>query len=183
MPIQIAVFGASSTPPGHPDHEAAVRCGALLAAAGYAVATGGYGGLMEAVSQGAAGAGGVVVGVTAPSLFPSRPRANRFVGEERPAGSLADRIGDLLSTSAGFIALQGSIGTLTELMMAWNDAFIAALDGGPARPVVAVGPTWRAFVSEIGERLGTDATLVTCVADVDAAVAEITRRVPPTGTG
>jgi uncharacterized protein (TIGR00725 family) len=170
MTPQIAVFGASRTRPDHPDYLAAVRCGALLAEAGFAVATGGSGGLMEAVSLGAAGAGGHVVGITAPSLFPSRPGANPFVAEERPAASLTARIGDMLATSTGSIALQGSIGTMTELLVAWNDAFIAALDGGTAKPVVAVGPVWSEFVEEIGTRLSTQASLVTCVNTVEEAV-------------
>jgi len=177
MAKQIAVFGASKTPPDHPDYLNAVRCGSLLAGAGFGVATGGYGGLMEAASRGAAEAGAHVVGVTAPSLFPSRPGPNQFVAEERPAAGLAERIHDMLATSAGSIALQGSIGTMTELMVAWNDAFIAALDGNPPRPVVAVGPVWAEFVTEIGRRLQTDASLVSCVPDVDRAVAEIVRRV------
>jgi uncharacterized protein (TIGR00725 family) len=177
MSAQIAVFGSSATPPGTPSYEAGVRCGRLLAEAGFAVATGGYGGLMEAVSRGAAGAGGRVVGVTAPTLFPERPGANPFVGEERPAGTLCGRIGDLIGSSAASIALEGSIGTMTELMVAWNGAFIEALGGGPARPVVAVGPTWEDFVAAIADRLATRGELVCCVPDVDAAVAEIRRRV------
>ncbi len=177
MTKQIAVFGASRTPPDHPDYSAAFRCGSLLAAAGFAVATGGYGGLMEAVSRGASESGGPVVGVTAPRLFPNRPGANPYVAEERPAESLPERIHDMLATSDGAIALQGSIGTLTELMVAWNNAFVAALDGGVTRPVVAVGPVWAEFVAEIGTRLETNAALVTCVADVEAAVAEIVRRI------
>jgi len=177
MTIQIAVFGASRTPPDHPDYLAAVECGSLLARAGFGVATGGYGGLMEAVSRGAAESGGHVVGVTAPSLFPSRPGANQYVAEERPAASLSERIHDMLDTSVGAIALQGSIGTMTELMVAWNDAFIAALDGNRTRPVIAVGPVWAEFVADISERLQTDASLVTCVPDVDTAVAEIVRRI------
>jgi uncharacterized protein (TIGR00725 family) len=176
MTVQISVFGASSTPVGHPDFDAAIRCGALLAGAGFSVATGGYSGLMEAVSRGATGAGGHVVGITAPSLFPSRPGANEFVTEERPAADLAARIGDLITSSGGTIALQGSIGTMTELMVAWNDAFISQLSGIPPRPVVVVGPVWADFVATIGERLNTDASLVTCVADVDTAVAELVRR-------
>ena len=169
MTHQIAVFGSSATSPGHPDYAAAVHLGTRLAGAGLAVATGGYGGLMEAVSRGAAEAGGHVVGVTAPSLFPGRSGANRHVAEERPAPTLTARIGDMLATSAASIALQGSIGTMTELMVAWNDAFITALDGGDPPPVVAVGPVWAAFVAEIGSRLSTDASLVACVPDVDAA--------------
>ena len=177
MTKQIAVFGASVTPPDHPDYQAAVTCGALLARSGFAVATGGYGGLMEAVSRGAAEAGGHVVGITAPSLFPSRPGANDYVAEERPAPSLAERIHDILATSAAAIALQGSIGTLTELMVAWNDSFIAALDGNRGRPLVAVGPVWAELVAEIGERLQTDVAPVTCVPDVETAVAEVVRQV------
>lgn len=178
MGPQIAVFGSSATPPGTPAYEEGVRCGALLARAGFAVATGGYGGLMEAVSRGAAGAGGHVVGVTAPALFPDRPGANPYVAEERPAGTLCGRIGDILETSAGCIALEGSIGTMTELLVAWNAAFIEALGGGTARPVVAVGPVWEKFVEAIAERLATRGELVACVPDAGAAVAEIIRRVP-----
>lgn len=177
MTTQIAVFGASSTIPGHPDYAEAIRCGALLAEAGFSVATGGYGGLMEAVSRGASEAGGHVVGITAPSLFPSRPGANAFVAEERPAIDLASRIGDMIAFSAGTIALQGSIGTMTEMMVAWNDAFISQLSDVDPRPVVAVGPIWADFVATIGDRLSTDASLVTCVPDVETAVAEVVRRV------
>jgi uncharacterized protein (TIGR00725 family) len=172
------VFGSSAGAAGDAGYEAAVRCGRLLAQAGYAVATGGYAGSMEAVSRGAAAAGGHVVGITAPDLFPNRPGANRFVTEERPAATLNDRIGDLLESSAGVIALPGNIGTLTELFVAWNAAYIDALDGGRHRPVVAVGPMWEELVREVGARLPTDASLVTCVREIDEAVAEIVRRVP-----
>ncbi len=176
MTRQIAVFGASGTLPDHPDYAAAVRLGARLAEAGYSVATGGYGGLMEAVSEGASRAGGHVVGITAPDLFRSRPGANRFVAEERPAATLTGRIGDMLGTSAAAIALQGSIGTMTELLVAWNDAFIAALDGGTPKPVIAVGGVWADFVAGIGTHLATDASLVVCVPDADAAADEVIRR-------
>jgi hypothetical protein len=177
MPAQIAVFGSSATATGTPAYEAGVRCGRLLAEAGFVVATGGYGGLMEAVSRGAADAGGHVVGVTAPDLFPDRPGANSWVAEERPAPSLCSRIGEMLGASAGIVALEGSIGTMTELLAAWNSAYIDALGERAPRPVVAVGPVWRGFVTSIGERLATRADLVSCVADVDAAVDEIRRRV------
>ncbi len=45
----VAVFGASQSRPGDGHYEEAVRCGELLARAGLTVATGGYGGTMEAV--------------------------------------------------------------------------------------------------------------------------------------
>ena len=49
----VAVFGASVSLPGDQLYEQGVRCGRLLAEAGFGVATGGYAGVMEAVSLGA----------------------------------------------------------------------------------------------------------------------------------
>jgi len=185
----IAVFGSSVVRPGEAAYESARECGRLLAEAGYAVATGGYGGAMEACSRGAADAGGRVIGVTAPAAFPGRPGANHWVRVEIPAPTLTERIHLMLNGSAACIALDGSIGTLTELLMAWNLAFVAGLSGRPARPVVAVGPTWAAVVAYLAAVIHSDPAGVTLVPDVGAAVAEVGRRVPtpssplPPGTG
>jgi predicted Rossmann-fold nucleotide-binding protein len=97
---------------------------------------------------------------------------------EIPAGTITERIHLLLTGSAACLALDGSIGTLTELLMAWNLAFVAGLSGVPTRPVVAVGPTWAAVVAYLAEATGADPHGVTLVPDVNAAVAEVQRRVP-----
>ena len=89
---EIAVFGSSASRPHDGEWEAAVRCGRLLAEAGMTVVAGGYGGTMEAVSQGASAAGGHVIGVIAPAVFPARPGANRYVVEIIDAPSLAMRL-------------------------------------------------------------------------------------------
>lgn len=138
--------------------------------------TGGYGGVMHAVSQGAAGAGGAVIGVTAPAVFPHRPGANPYVTVERPAPSLTERIHEMLAMTAASIALPGSIGTFTELMAAWNVAFVARFNATVPSPVVAVGEVWRELVEIAATRLATDGGVVTCVADVDAAVAIVATR-------
>lgn len=181
LPV-VAVFGSSAGRPGEPAYEAARACGRLLAEAGYVVATGGYGGVMEACSRGASEAGGRVIGVTAPRAFPGRPGANRWVREEIPAATITERIHLLLTGSDACLALDGSIGTLTELVMAWNLAFVDALSGVPARPVVAVGPTWAAVVAYLAEATGSDPAGVTLVPDVAAAVDEVRRRVPRPST-
>ena len=172
----VAVFGASAAQQGDGQYEEAVRCGALLADAGYAVATGGYAGLMEAVSEGAAGNGGHVIGVTAPSVFRGRDGANVHVTEELRAASLTERIHELIDLSDASITLHGSLGTATELMVAWNLAFVATLSDEQPHPVIAVGPRWRRLISELAEVLETDASLVTCVDTVDQAVAEVQAR-------
>jgi hypothetical protein len=174
----VAVFGSSAGHPGEPGYEEARTCGRLLAQAGYAVATGGYAGTMEACSRGAAEAGGWVIGVTAPPAFPSRSGANAWVAEERPAATITERIHHILSISAACITLDGSIGTLTELLVAWNVAFIATLAGVPPRPVIAVGRTWAALIPRLAEEIGADCSMVILAPDVPAAVAEVGCRVP-----
>jgi len=116
----VAVFGSSQTDPGTRMWAEAERVGTRLAEAGFAVITGGYGGTMEAVSKGAADASGHVIGVTAPQLFPGRHGSNPYVAELIEAEGLAGRIGVMMERAAGAIALPGSIGTATELLIAWN---------------------------------------------------------------
>jgi Predicted Rossmann fold nucleotide-binding protein len=177
--LVVAVFGASRVDPDGAVYREGVRCGRLLAESGFAVATGGYGGLMEAVSRGARAAGGRVIGVTAPAVFPDRPRPNPHLTEERRAASLLERIRELTEGSAAALALPGSLGTATELMAAWNLAYVARFAGERPRPVVAVGRPWNRLVPELAAALHTDGTLVTLVATVDAAVAELVRRLQP----
>ncbi len=169
----VAVFGSSWVTPDSEGWRQAERCGALIAAAGCAVATGGYGGAMEAVSKGAAEAGGHVIGVTAPPIFPNRAGANRWVSEERPARTLTSRLDALISGTSAVIALPGSIGTLTELMVAWNIAFIDRLGGVDPAPVVAVGAEWATMVARLADDLIADRTMVACVSTVDEAVAHV----------
>ena len=169
----IAVFGASASNPGDGIYEEGVTCGRLLAEAGLGVITGGYGGLMEAVSRGANDAGGDVIGVTAPSVFRDRDGTNEFVTEEWPAAHLAERIHQLTEASAGAIVLPGSLGTLTELAVAWNLAFVARFSGEPPKPVVTVGSTWRNLVTHLGSQLETETELVRCVETARQAVEAI----------
>lgn len=171
----VAVFGSSVSEPGDGHYEDGVTCGRLLADAGYIVATGGYGGLMEAVSAGAKAAGGHVIGVTAPPVFPGRDQANEHVAEERKAASLTERIHDITSLASATITLHGSLGTATELMVAWNLAYVAPFSGKRSVPVIAVGPQWRRLIEDLTDILATDGTLVTCVDTVPEAVAAVSR--------
>ena len=169
----VAVFGASAPRPGEPDYEDGVRCGRLLAEAGFAVATGGYAGLMEAVSLGAREAGGRAIGVTVPDVFPDRPGGNEHLTEETRAASLLERIHEMVEVSVASIALPGSLGTATELIVAWNLAFVARFAGTEPKPVIAVGDQWRRIVPLLTTELETDGSLVTLVTTVDEAVQAI----------
>lgn len=179
MPHQspvVSVFGASAAAAGDGWYEEGVTCGRLLVRAGFAVATGGYGGLMEAVSAGAAEEGGHVIGVTVPTVFRGRAGANPHVAEELRAETLTERIHELIAVSDASIALHGSLGTAAELLVAWNLAFVAQFAGVEPHPVVAVGLRWQELVGTLATTLETDGSLVTCVADVATAVEIIGNR-------
>ena len=111
---------------------------------------------MEAVSKGAAQSDGHVVGVTAPSLFPERTGANPYVDELIEADDLLDRIGTMMDRADGVIALPGSIGTATELMIAWNVNYLRRHNERPILPTVAVGSHWEALVGTMIDGAGAD---------------------------
>jgi predicted Rossmann-fold nucleotide-binding protein len=90
-PKIITVFGSSRPEDGHADYVESLELGRALAAAGFAVCTGGYGGVMEAVSRGARESGGCVLAVTS-SFFRSVvwEMLNKKAMEPRPFVVLGD---------------------------------------------------------------------------------------------
>ena len=121
MPYVVAVFGSSAPAPDSEAYEDARRLGQQLAEAGFVVATGGYGGTMAAVSQGAAEQGGHVIGVTSGHMERYRPMpANEWVAEEIRHEAQRDRLMHLVLNNDAMIALPGGIGTLSEVALAWS---------------------------------------------------------------
>jgi len=139
----VTVFGSSRPAPGSEPYETARRLGAALARAGFTVASGGYGGVMEGVSRGAREAGGHVIGVTA-AVF--RSQANAWVEEEIRVATWQERLLKLVELGDGYVVLPGGTGTLVELAVVWewiNKGFLAA------RPVVVLGEFWRPVMEAI----------------------------------
>jgi len=140
--IVIGVFGSAAMATDTPEYAAARQLGAQLAHSGYAVMTGGYGGVMGAVSEGAAEAGGRVIGVTV-GLFRARGLVpNPFLHEEVQCATLAERLNYLITAPDAYVALQGGVGTLSEIALAWS---LLQVQEVPLRPLIAVGEGWRAF--------------------------------------
>jgi hypothetical protein len=156
VPRTVAVFGSSQTELDSTEWGEAVAAGAQLASAGMVVVTGGYGGTMEAVSLGAAGAGGRVVGVTAPMLFPDREGANPYVHELIEASSLAQRIDAMMARADATLSLSGSLGTATELLVAWNINHIKRLSGHRLLPSAAVGEQWQKVADALVLLIGAE---------------------------
>lgn len=141
----ISVFGSSMTYPGQPDYEAAQELGRLLAQAGFAVASGGYIGIMEAVSRGAADAGGEVVGVTCDEIEQWRSvEPNRWISQEVRYPTLLERLVHLVTDNDGMVAMSGGVGTLTEVALAWNQLQVQLMS---PRPLVLLGDVWHRTMS------------------------------------
>ena len=141
----ITVFGSSRPEEGHPDYTEAVELGRALAAAGLAVCTGGYGGVMEGVSRGAREAGGRVLAVTS-SFFKSR--ANRWVEKETPMATWQERLFELVRLGDGYVACKGGTGTLVELAVVWEMLNKKAIE---RRPFVVLGDFWQPILDRVRE--------------------------------
>ena len=141
----ISVFGGSSPQQGSAAYQEAYEVGLLLAQRGFAVATGGYSGTMTAVSQGAAEAGGHVIGVTCDQIEQFRPLGpNQWLKEEIRFQTLQDRLIHLVRHNDGMIVLPGGIGTLSEMALAWSYLQVGEIS---PRPLALLGELWRETVT------------------------------------
>jgi uncharacterized protein (TIGR00730 family) len=143
----ITVFGSSRSSKRDPDYEQARELGQLLAQAGFTICNGGYSGSMEAVSRGAREGGGRTIGVTVDVIQRS---GNPWLDEEVRMETLFKRIEHMVSIAHGFVALKGGAGTLAEMALTMNLLWLNAIE---PRPLVLMGPDWRAVMEFIFERL------------------------------
>ena len=141
----ITVFGSSRPENGHADYAEALELGRALAAAGFAVCTGGYGGVMEAVSRGARESGGRVLAVTS-SFF--RLSTNRWVEEESRVATWQERLFELVRLGDGYVACKGGTGTLVELAVVWEMLNKKAME---QRPFVVLGDFWQPILDRVRE--------------------------------
>lgn len=141
----ITVFGSSRPQEGDPDYEHARGLGRELAQRGFRVCSGGYGGVMEAVSRGAKEAGGGTLGVTA-EFF--RATANAWVDEEIRVAKWEERLFELIRRGDGFVACKGGTGTLVELAVVWEMLNKSVMSG---KPFVVLGDFWQPILERVRE--------------------------------
>lgn len=133
--FSVAVLGSSRAAEDSPDYRHALEIGREVARRGGRIVCGGYGGVMEGVSRGAAESGGPVLGVL---LADGNP--NRWVSEVVREADLPARLRRLREESAAAIFLARGLGTLLEI--AWMAESIAKGNVSP-RPLVFLGTFWR----------------------------------------
>lgn len=141
----ITVFGSSRPHDGDADYVVARLLGAELARAGFAVCSGGYGGVMEAVSRGAKEAGGKTYGVTA-EFF--KPKANAWIDVEVCMKTWQERLFELIRLADGFVACKGGTGTLVELAVVWEMLNKSVIEG---KPVAVFGDFWTPVLDRVRE--------------------------------
>ena len=169
--LTVAVIGSARLTPPDPRCELAEKTGAAIAARGWTLMTGGYGGLMEVAARAAAEAGGTVIGL--PMRGWSALTPNRWNHELRWSDNYAERLAHLLAADA-MIALDGGIGTLSEAAVAWS-----ALQTEPAAAeLIFLGAGWPPVLRALADHLVVDArdlAFATVCADPDQAIAHIVK--------
>lgn len=147
----VSVFGGSRVQRRQRVWQEAHEVGRRLVEAGFSVANGGYGGLMEAVSQGAHEAGGHVIGVTCQIFKGRQLEANGFVTREIETATIYERMQTLVGLGDGFLTLRGSVGTLSELTMVWSLFLAGDLD---PRPLILLGEDYGKMLAALHETTG-----------------------------
>ena len=170
MSKTITVFGSSKPREGDEEYNIAYKLGNLLAKNGFDVCTGGFMGIMEAVSKGANECGAEVIGVTV-NIWSSDP--NRFITKEIKCDDLLKRVNKLVELGDAFVVLQGGTGTLLELAAAWELANKGLMDH---KPILCHSSMWQGIVSIMNIQMkkeGRDTELVKAFESVEEIVDHI----------
>ena len=142
----VAVCGASE--PDATQRRLAREVGRLLAEAGAVVLCGGLGGVMEAAGEGAAGAGGTVVGLL--------PGPDRSAGNPHLTVALATGLGEarnavLTCAADSVIAIGRGWGTLSEIALARKRGReVIALDSWQVEGIPTAGSPEEAVRAALG---------------------------------
>lgn len=141
MAQTIAVYGSSAVQPTDSVYQDSKAIGYALGQAGFTVMTGGYGGVMAAASEGASQADATVIGVTSDTIEAIRKSGpNQWVQQIVSYPTLTERLLHLIREADGYVVMPGGIGTLNELILAWE---LLRINEIPARPLVCYGDYWR----------------------------------------
>ena len=112
LPRAVSVFGSARTAQDAPEYALGRELGAALAAAGWAVITGGGPGVMEAVNRGASEAGGMSVGLGIE--LPFEQHLNDWVDLGVTFRYFFARKTMFVKYAQAFVILPGGFGTLDE---------------------------------------------------------------------
>jgi uncharacterized protein (TIGR00730 family) len=145
----VSVFGSARVGPDHECYGPAQAVGRGLAERGYAVITGGGGGIMEAANRGAAEAGGVSVGCNIE--LPHEQAPNGYSNLSIDFRYFFVRKTMFVKYAVGFVVFPGGFGTLDELFEA-----LTLIQTGKVKgfPIVLYGTShWVGLIDWLKETL------------------------------
>ncbi len=163
----ITIFGSSFPKEGDEQYTVAYNLGAALAKKGFEICSGGFYGVMEAVSKGALENGAEVYGITV-DLWRSEP--NKYITREIRCKNVFERIEKLMQLGDGFVILQGGTGTLLELASVWEYSNKKLMDN---KPIVCHSSMWKTIVDVMDKQMvyeNRQPGLVKCFDTVDEII-------------
>jgi uncharacterized protein (TIGR00730 family) len=151
----VTVFGSARFTEGHRYYQLAREVGAALAGAGFAVMTGGGGGIMEAANRGAKDAGGLSLGCNIE--LPREQVPNRYLDKFIQFQHFFARKVMLVKYSSAFVVMPGGFGTLDE---AFEIATLMQTRKVERFPLIAVGTEfWDKFADFIRDTMLREGTI------------------------
>ncbi len=170
----VTIFGSARTPTGDDRYRLAESIGRRLSDAGFAVVTGGGGGIMEAANKGAYAGKSLSVGLNI--QLPHEQQANEYQDIAVEFQHFFTRKVMFVKHAAAYVVLPGGFGTLDELA-----EILTLVQTGKSRriPIVLVDSDfWRGLLDWFRDQLAasgaiadTDLDLV-CVVDKPAQVVD-----------
>ena len=109
----VTIFGSARTPETNEYYQKARELGAMLAREGYAVITGGGGGIMEAANRGAKEAGGASIGFNI--ILPHEQSLNDYTTDSYAFSHFSPRKIVMTMLADAYIYFHGGFGTIDEL--------------------------------------------------------------------
>jgi len=174
----VSIFGSSRTQAGDKYYELARQTSAALAKAGFAIITGGGGGIMEAANRGAAESGGKSIGLNID--LPMEQVPNNYQNLSLHFRYFFCRKVMFLKYAHGFIVLPGGYGTMDEF---FESLVLIQTLKQVSFPVVLMGSEyWSGLVGWVKEKMlgeynyiePDDLKLFTMVDDPESATRIIT---------
>ena len=149
IPAAVSIFGSTKTRPKDNDYQKAEETARRLVKEGYAIATGGGPGIMEAANKGAKEAGGVSVGLNID--LPEEQKPNKYIGTCLNFRYFFVRKVMFVKYAVAFVIFPGGFGTLDEL---FEPLQLIQTQKIKPFPVILVGKEyWRGLLNWIEEVL------------------------------
>jgi uncharacterized protein (TIGR00730 family) len=181
-PHTVTMFGSARLPSEHPSYQQAVTIAARLATEGFAVVTGGGGGIMEAANKGAYEAGGNSIGFNI--RLPHEQHLNEYTTEHFTFEHFFARKVCLTLDAHAYIFYAGGYGTMDELFEIMT---LVQTGDIPKAPIILVGSDfWSPLAQFFAKTLdagyhtidAVDLDLYTITDDVDEIATIVKKFIP-----